>query len=93
MHLEQRILHQQNTPHGNFTILPTEVANLPTETGSGGCRTPPLAPGLYTCIKALRATLDYLLQHMNVISLLIQLLQTALRFAFRCVKHTIKISQ
>ena len=40
MHVEQRILRQRNTPQGNFTILPTEVANLPTETGSGGCRTP-----------------------------------------------------
>ena len=39
MHVEQRILHQRNTPQGNFTILPTEVADLPTETG-------PLAPGL-----------------------------------------------
>ena len=33
MHVEQRILHQRNTPQGNFTILTTEVANLPTETG------------------------------------------------------------
>ena len=41
MHVEQRILHQRDTPQGNFTILPTEVANFPTETGSGGCRTPP----------------------------------------------------
>ena len=33
---------------GNLTILPTEVVNLPIETGSGGCHTPahPLAPGL-----------------------------------------------
>ena len=44
MHVEQC-----DTPQGNFTILPTEVANLPTETGSGVCvapPTPPLAPGL-----------------------------------------------
>ena len=33
-------MHQQNTPQGNFTILPTEVANLPTETGSGGVAPP-----------------------------------------------------
>ena len=48
MHVEQRILHQRNTPQGNFTILPTKVANLPTETGSGGVAPPqlPLAPGL-----------------------------------------------
>ena len=36
MHVEQRILHQQHTPKSNFIILPTEVANFPTETGSGG---------------------------------------------------------
>ena len=39
MHVEQRILHQRNTPQGNFIILPTEVANLQTETSSG-VRTP-----------------------------------------------------
>ena len=43
MHVEQRILHQRNTPLGNFTILPTEVANLPTKTGSGG-----VAPSTHT---------------------------------------------
>ena len=32
---EQRILHQQHTPQSNLIILPTEVANLPTETDSG----------------------------------------------------------
>ena len=37
MHVEQRILHQRNTPHGNFTILPTEQAQ-------GGCRTPHIPP-------------------------------------------------
>ena len=48
MHVDQRILQQRHTPQGNFTILPTEVAKFPTETGSGGYRTPdpPLAPGL-----------------------------------------------
>ena len=44
MRVEQRMLHRQNTPQGTFTILPTEVANLPTETGSGVCRTPPHIP-------------------------------------------------
>ena len=29
-----------HTPEGNFTILPTEVVNLPIETGPGGCQTP-----------------------------------------------------
>ena len=50
MHVEQRILHQRLTPQGNITILPTEVANLPTEAGSGGVSHPPpthpLAAGL-----------------------------------------------
>ena len=36
IHVELRILHQRSTPQGNFTILQTEVTNLPTETGSGG---------------------------------------------------------
>jgi len=44
IHVEQRILHQRSTPQGNFTILPTEVANLPTETGSGGVLHPPTHP-------------------------------------------------
>ena len=35
MHVEQRILHQRNTPQGNFTILPTEVANLPPPPSAG----------------------------------------------------------
>ena len=42
----QRILHQRITPQGNSTILPSEVANLPTETGPEGSSHPPLAPGL-----------------------------------------------
>ena len=36
MHVEQRILRQRNTPQGNFTILPTELADLPTEQAQGG---------------------------------------------------------
>ena len=44
MRVEQRMLHRQNTPQGTFTILPTEVANLPTETGSGGVSHPPIPP-------------------------------------------------
>ena len=54
MYVEKRIFYQQHTPQGNFTIFPTEVATLSTETGSGGCRPPtktqaqpPLAPDLY----------------------------------------------
>ena len=50
IYVEQRILHQRNTLQANFTILATEVANLPTETGSGGVSHPPhthpLPPGL-----------------------------------------------
>ena len=51
MHVEQRILHQQKTPQGNYTTLPTDVANLPTETCTGGVAPPhtqthPLARGL-----------------------------------------------
>ena len=33
------------TPQGNSTILPSEVANLPTETGPVGGVTPPLSAG------------------------------------------------
>ena len=44
MHVEQHILYQGNTPQGNLTILSTEVANLPSVTGSGGCRTPSHPP-------------------------------------------------
>ena len=44
MHVEQRILHQRNTPQGKFTILPTKVTNLPTETGSRGVASPPHTP-------------------------------------------------
>ena len=40
MHVEQRILHQRNTPQSNLTTLPTEVANLPTEAGSGSVAPP-----------------------------------------------------
>ena len=42
------ILHKRHAPQDN-TILPTEVANLPTETGSGRISHSPrtlLAPGL-----------------------------------------------
>ena len=54
MHVEQRILRQRNTSQGIFTILPTEVANLPTEQAQGGVAPPPhthththfLVPGL-----------------------------------------------
>ena len=51
MHVEQLNLHQRNKLQGNFIILPTEVANSPTKTGSGGGVAPPhthppLAPGL-----------------------------------------------
>ena len=45
-----------NETQGDFTILPTDVANLPTETGSGGVSHPPhtpLAPGLKTSILVL----------------------------------------
>ena len=42
MHVDQRILQQQHTPQGNCTILPTEAANLPTETVPGGH--PPNSP-------------------------------------------------
>ena len=41
MHLEQGIVHQRHTPQGNFTILPTEIANLSTEIDSGGAELPP----------------------------------------------------
>ena len=44
MHAKQGILHQRHTPQGDFTILPTEAANLPTETGLGGYRTPTPPP-------------------------------------------------
>ena len=33
IYVEQRILHERNISQGNFTILPIEVANLPTESG------------------------------------------------------------
>ena len=46
MRVEQRMLHRQNTPQRTFTILPTEVANLPTETGSGGGSHPLTSPPL-----------------------------------------------
>ena len=48
MYVKQSILHQRHTTQGNFIKLPTEVANLPTETGSrGGVATPtyPLSAG------------------------------------------------
>ena len=35
MHVDQRILQQRHTPQGNVTILPTEIVDLPTETGLG----------------------------------------------------------
>ena len=62
MRVEQR-MHRQNTPQGNFTILPTEVANLPTETGSGGDvahppTSPPLAPGLNIYFNFYRMWMD-----------------------------------
>ena len=41
MHAEQRILQQRHTPQGNVTILPTEMVDLPTETGLQWCYTPP----------------------------------------------------
>ena len=53
----KRILHQRHAPQDN-TILPTEVANFPAETGSGRMSHSPhtlLAPGLVT-IKMGRAT-------------------------------------
>ena len=37
MHVDQR----RRTPQGNFTILPTEVVNLLTETGPGVMSDPP----------------------------------------------------
>ena len=41
-------MHKRQTPPRNFTILPSEVTNFPTETGSGDVAPlkPPLAPGL-----------------------------------------------
>ena len=47
MHVDQRILQQRHTPQGNVTILPTEILDLPTEIGLGGCHTPtsPLSAG------------------------------------------------
>ena len=44
MRVEQR-MHRQNTPQGTFTILPTEVANLPTETDRGVVSRPPHPTG------------------------------------------------
>ena len=35
MHKEHDILYQQQKSPGNLTILPTETANLMTETGLG----------------------------------------------------------
>ena len=53
----KKYLHQRHAPQDN-TILPTEVANFPAETGSGRMSHSPytlLAPGLVT-IKMGRAT-------------------------------------
>ena len=46
MHAEQGILHQRHTSQGDFTILPTVAANLPTETGLGGMSHPLTPPPL-----------------------------------------------
>ena len=69
MHVEQRILHQRNTPQGNFTILPTEVANLLTETGSGGGVAPPphrpLVPSLRTTVASIVSVSFFKVTFMN----------------------------
>ena len=64
MHVEQRILHQ-----GKCTILPTEVANLLTETGSGGGVAPPphrpLAPSLRTTVASIVSVSFFKVTFMN----------------------------
>ena len=83
IHVDQHSLQQRLTPQGNFTILPTDVVTLPTETGLGECHPPtsPLAPGLCKVIGECRSF------HPHVLGFLLAIAQPRFKVAPRIIKR------